>query len=101
MKGEHEINSFLIKSSVSENSLRFAEGGPNPDLNVNLAQLLEQCRNKNVPKASIEAAIKNAVRSSFNYIHLFPTHLSSFRVVGRCGIDINEPWAFNHTTAHD
>lgn len=38
-----------------------AEGGPNPDMNVNLAQILEQCRGKNMPKASIEAAIKNAV----------------------------------------
>lgn len=36
------------------------EGGPNPELNLNLAHLLEQCRNKNMPKASVEAAIKSA-----------------------------------------
>lgn len=39
-----------------------AEGGPNPEFNVSLAQLLEQCRNKNLPKATIEGAIKGAVR---------------------------------------
>ncbi len=38
-----------------------AEGGSNPDMNVNLAHILEQCRGKNMPKASIEAAIKSAV----------------------------------------
>ncbi|XP_075785221.1 translational activator of cytochrome c oxidase 1 [Pelodiscus sinensis] len=40
--------------------LRFAvrEGGPNPDLNTNLANIIEQCRSKSMPKASIEAAIK-------------------------------------------
>uniref|UniRef100_A0A8C2EZI3 Translational activator of cytochrome c oxidase 1 n=1 Tax=Cyprinus carpio TaxID=7962 RepID=A0A8C2EZI3_CYPCA len=36
------------------------EGGPNPEFNVSLAQLLEQCRNKNLPKATIEGAIKGA-----------------------------------------
>lgn len=39
------------------------EGGPNPDLNLNLAHLLEQCRNKNMPKASVEAAIKSAEKA--------------------------------------
>lgn len=38
------------------------EGGPNPEYNITLAQLIEQCRNKNLPKATIEAAIKGAVR---------------------------------------
>jgi len=38
-----------------------AEGGANPDMNLNLAQIVEQCRNNNLPKATIEAAIKNAV----------------------------------------
>lgn len=47
---------WLILSSASS-----AEGGSNPDMNINLAQILEQCRSKNMPKASIEAAIKNAV----------------------------------------
>lgn len=39
------------------------EGGPNPDLNINLANILEQCRGKNMPKASIEAAIKGAEKA--------------------------------------
>ncbi|XP_077359884.1 translational activator of cytochrome c oxidase 1 [Festucalex cinctus] len=47
---------MLIKNVVKE-------GGPNPDMNLNLAHLLEQCRNKNVPKASIENAIKNAEKA--------------------------------------
>lgn len=37
------------------------EGGANPDMNINLAQILDQCRSKNMPKASIETAIKSAV----------------------------------------
>ncbi|KAG1960412.1 translational activator of cytochrome c oxidase 1 [Pimephales promelas] len=36
------------------------DGGPKPEFNVALAQLLEQCRNKNLPKATIEGAIKGA-----------------------------------------
>ncbi|NP_001076342.2 translational activator of cytochrome c oxidase 1 [Danio rerio] len=36
------------------------EGGPNPELNVGLAQILEQCRNKNLPKTTIEGALKGA-----------------------------------------
>ncbi|XP_072311608.1 translational activator of cytochrome c oxidase 1 isoform X2 [Eucyclogobius newberryi] len=44
---------MLIKIAVKE-------GGSNPELNLNLAQLLEQCRNKNMPKASVESAIKSA-----------------------------------------
>lgn len=39
------------------------EGGPNPELNLNLAHLLEQCRNKNMPKAAVEAAIKSAEKA--------------------------------------
>ncbi|XP_072926867.1 translational activator of cytochrome c oxidase 1-like [Hemitrygon akajei] len=42
--------------------IRFAvkEGGPNPEFNTQLANLIKQCRAKNMPKASIEAAIKGA-----------------------------------------
>lgn len=40
------------------------EGGPNPEYNISLAQLIEQCRNKNLPKATIDAAIKGAVRGN-------------------------------------
>ncbi|KAM7381710.1 hypothetical protein PAMA_012516 [Pampus argenteus] len=39
------------------------EGGSNPDLNINLAQVLEQCRRRNMPKASIETAIKTAIKA--------------------------------------
>ncbi|NWV28022.1 TACO1 oxidase, partial [Origma solitaria] len=36
------------------------EGGPEPSLNPSLAAVVEQCRARNMPKASIEAAIKGA-----------------------------------------
>ncbi|XP_054623051.1 translational activator of cytochrome c oxidase 1 isoform X2 [Dunckerocampus dactyliophorus] len=52
---------LMIKTAVKE-------GGPNPDMNVNLANILEQCRNKNIPKASIEAAIKNAGKPASPYM---------------------------------
>ncbi|XP_036609460.1 translational activator of cytochrome c oxidase 1 [Trichosurus vulpecula] len=41
--------------------IRFAvkEGGPNPELNSNLANLLKLCRSKNMPKSTIEAALKS------------------------------------------
>ncbi|XP_041830859.1 translational activator of cytochrome c oxidase 1 [Melanotaenia boesemani] len=47
------------------------EGGSNPDLNVNLANIVEQCRNKNMPKASIDAAIKGAEKSKPVSQHMF------------------------------
>lgn len=47
------------------------EGGPNPDLNLNLAHILEQCRGKNMPKASIEAAIKGAEKAKPTTQHMF------------------------------
>lgn len=47
------------------------EGGSNPDLNVNLANLLEQCRSKNMPKASIDAAIKSAEKAKPASQHMF------------------------------
>ncbi|KAI3365277.1 hypothetical protein L3Q82_010373, partial [Scortum barcoo] len=47
------------------------EGGPNPDMNVNLAHILEQCRSKNMPKASIEAAIKSAEKSKPMSQHMY------------------------------
>eukprot|EP00062_Callorhinchus_milii_P025931 gi/632987468/ref/XP_007882577.1/ PREDICTED: translational activator of cytochrome c oxidase 1 [Callorhinchus milii] len=42
--------------------IRYAvkEGGSNPEGNTQLANLIEQCRAKNMPKMSIEAAIKGA-----------------------------------------
>ncbi|KAM4624634.1 translational activator of cytochrome c oxidase 1 isoform 1-T2 [Polymixia lowei] len=39
------------------------EGGPNPDFNIALSNILEQCRTNNMPKASIEAAIKSAEKT--------------------------------------
>uniref|UniRef100_A0A1A7XHY5 Translational activator of cytochrome c oxidase 1 n=1 Tax=Iconisemion striatum TaxID=60296 RepID=A0A1A7XHY5_9TELE len=39
------------------------EGGSNPEMNTNLANILEQCRSKNMPKASIDAAIKGAEKA--------------------------------------
>ncbi|XP_010749607.3 translational activator of cytochrome c oxidase 1 [Larimichthys crocea] len=47
---------MLIKIAVKE-------GGSNPDMNLNLAHILEQCRSKNMPKVSIEAAIKSAEKA--------------------------------------
>ncbi|XP_068932350.1 translational activator of cytochrome c oxidase 1 [Petaurus breviceps papuanus] len=44
--------SRLIRFSVKE-------GGPNPELNSNLANLLKLCRSKNMPKSTIEAALKS------------------------------------------
>ncbi|MEQ2270401.1 hypothetical protein XENORESO_020795 [Xenotaenia resolanae] len=47
------------------------EGGSNPDLNINLAHLLEQCRSKNMPKASIDAAVKSAEKAKPASQHMF------------------------------
>ena len=50
------------------NPVVFAEGGSsNPDLNLALAHVIEQCRNKNMPKASVEAIIKSAVRYAIKF----------------------------------
>ncbi|XP_072270638.1 translational activator of cytochrome c oxidase 1 isoform X2 [Pyxicephalus adspersus] len=48
--------SMMIKVAVRE-------GGPNPDMNTPLYNLIEQCRQRNMPKASIETAIKGAEKS--------------------------------------
>ncbi|XP_028990704.1 translational activator of cytochrome c oxidase 1 [Betta splendens] len=55
---------MMIKIAVKE-------GGPNPDMNLNLAHIVEQCRSKNMPKASIEAAIKSAEKAKPTSQHLF------------------------------
>ncbi|XP_071383815.1 translational activator of cytochrome c oxidase 1-like [Centroberyx affinis] len=39
------------------------EGGSNPEFNAALANILEQCRGKNMPKASIDAVIKGAEKA--------------------------------------
>lgn len=51
----------IISLELMDSVRLSAEGGSNPDLNVNLAHILEQCRSKNMPKASIDAAVKSAV----------------------------------------
>ncbi|XP_068439604.1 translational activator of cytochrome c oxidase 1 [Clinocottus analis] len=51
--------------------LAVKEGGSNPDMNLNLAQLLEQCRSKNMPKATVEAAIKSAEKAKPLSQHMF------------------------------
>ncbi|KAM9426269.1 translational activator of cytochrome c oxidase 1 [Pholidichthys leucotaenia] len=51
--------------------LAVKEGGPNPNLNSNLAQLVEQCRSKNMPKATIEGAIKSAEKAKPASHHMF------------------------------
>ncbi|CAN9509221.1 unnamed protein product [Ophioblennius macclurei] len=55
---------MMIKIAVKE-------GGPNPDLNLNLAHLLEQCRTKNMPKASVDAIIKSAEKAKPASQHVF------------------------------
>ncbi|AWP17681.1 putative translational activator of cytochrome c oxidase 1 [Scophthalmus maximus] len=55
---------LMIKIAVKE-------GGSNPDLNINLAHILEQCRNKNMPKASIEAVLKSAEKAKPVSQHTF------------------------------
>ncbi|XP_069011710.1 translational activator of cytochrome c oxidase 1 [Embiotoca jacksoni] len=47
------------------------EGGSNPELNLNLAHVVEQCRIKNMPKASIDAAIKSAEKAKPASQHMF------------------------------
>ncbi|XP_072523462.1 translational activator of cytochrome c oxidase 1 [Salminus brasiliensis] len=39
------------------------EGGSDPKFNIALAQIIEQCKSKSIPKTTIEAAIKGADKS--------------------------------------
>ncbi|XP_029311639.1 translational activator of cytochrome c oxidase 1 [Cottoperca gobio] len=54
--------SLMIKIAVKE-------GGSNPGINKNLANVLEQCRSKNMPNSSIENAIKNASKPSSMHLY--------------------------------
>ncbi|XP_031417357.1 translational activator of cytochrome c oxidase 1 [Clupea harengus] len=47
------------------------EGGTNPEFNLALAQIIEQCRNKSIPKATIENSIKGAEKSKGGTQHLY------------------------------
>ncbi|XP_061444605.1 translational activator of cytochrome c oxidase 1 isoform X4 [Rhineura floridana] len=51
-------------------SIRLAvkEGGPNPELNSNLANIIEQCRSKSMPKSSIEAAVAGGDKTKSSYL---------------------------------
>ncbi|XP_034415127.1 translational activator of cytochrome c oxidase 1 [Cyclopterus lumpus] len=55
---------MMIKIAVKE-------GGSNPDMNLNLAHILEQCRNNNMPKAAVEASIKSAEKAKPASQHMF------------------------------
>lgn len=59
IKGPKDAERSRIFSKLSL-SVRLAvkEGGPNPELNSNLASILEVCRSKHMPKSTIEAALK-------------------------------------------
>ncbi|XP_036195942.1 translational activator of cytochrome c oxidase 1 [Myotis myotis] len=59
IKGPKDTERSRIFSKLTL-SIRLAvkEGGPNPELNSNLAHILEVCRNKHMPKSTIEAALK-------------------------------------------
>uniref|UniRef100_A0A8D0HRP2 Translational activator of cytochrome c oxidase I n=1 Tax=Sphenodon punctatus TaxID=8508 RepID=A0A8D0HRP2_SPHPU len=58
IKGPKDLERSRIFQKLSMMiRLTVREGGPNPDLNRHLANVIEQCRSKNMPKASIEAAI--------------------------------------------
>ncbi|XP_024616430.1 translational activator of cytochrome c oxidase 1 [Neophocaena asiaeorientalis asiaeorientalis] len=59
IKGPKDTERSRVFSKLSL-SIRLAvkEGGPNPEFNRNLASILEVCRSKHMPKATIEAALK-------------------------------------------
>ncbi|KAM6175618.1 translational activator of cytochrome c oxidase 1 [Erethizon dorsatum] len=59
IKGPKDAERSRIFSKLSL-SIRLAikEGGPNPELNSNLFNILEVCRSKHMPKSTIEAALK-------------------------------------------
>ncbi|XP_006833630.1 PREDICTED: translational activator of cytochrome c oxidase 1-like [Chrysochloris asiatica] len=59
IKGPKDTERSRIFSKLSL-SIRLAvkEGGPNPELNSNLANILEICRSKHMPKSTIETALK-------------------------------------------
>ncbi|XP_077316331.1 translational activator of cytochrome c oxidase 1 [Lithobates pipiens] len=56
--------SMMIKVAVKE-------GGSNPELNPHLYNLVEQCRQRNMPKSSIEIAIKGADKSKLTSYVLY------------------------------
>lgn len=59
IKGPKDMERSRIFSKLTL-SIRLAvkEGGPNPENNSSLANILEVCRSKNMPKSTIESALK-------------------------------------------
>ncbi|XP_078012069.1 translational activator of cytochrome c oxidase 1 isoform X2 [Phascolarctos cinereus] len=70
IKGPKDMARSQVFTKLSK-LIRFAvkEGGPNPELNSDLANLLKLCRNKNMPKSTIEAALKS--EKNKDIYHLF------------------------------
>ncbi|KAL2764817.1 translational activator of cytochrome c oxidase 1 [Daubentonia madagascariensis] len=59
IKGPKDAERSRIFSKLCLNiRLAVKEGGPNPERNSNLANILEVCRSKHMPKSTIEAALK-------------------------------------------
>ncbi|XP_055112996.1 translational activator of cytochrome c oxidase 1 [Symphalangus syndactylus] len=59
IKGPKDVERSRIFSKLCLNiRLAVKEGGPNPEHNSNLANVLEVCRSKHMPKSTIEAALK-------------------------------------------
>lgn len=67
-----------------------SEGGPNPDLNSNLASILEVCRSKHMPKSTMEAALKMEVCPQCEFLilitapigHMTITHTLNYQREG-------------------
>ncbi|XP_066484537.1 translational activator of cytochrome c oxidase 1 isoform X2 [Tiliqua scincoides] len=60
--------SVLFQKLTMMIRLAVREGGPNPELNSNLANIIEQCRSKSMPKSSIEAAITGGEKTKSSYL---------------------------------
>ncbi|XP_039190856.1 translational activator of cytochrome c oxidase 1 isoform X2 [Crotalus tigris] len=83
IKGPKDIARSLVFQKLTM-MIRFAvrEGGPNPHLNTNLANIIEVCRRKNMPKNSIETAISGAekMKSIYHFCSIRGPGGSSFYV---------------------
>ncbi|XP_015665998.1 translational activator of cytochrome c oxidase 1 [Protobothrops mucrosquamatus] len=83
IKGPKDIARSLVFQKLTM-MIRFAvrEGGPNPHLNTNLANIIEVCRRKNMPKNSIETAISGAekMKSIYHFCSVRGPGGSSFYV---------------------
>uniref|UniRef100_A0A8D0B3N9 Translational activator of cytochrome c oxidase 1 n=1 Tax=Salvator merianae TaxID=96440 RepID=A0A8D0B3N9_SALMN len=80
--------SMMIRVAVKE-------GGPNPQLNSNLAGIIEQCRSKNMPKSSIEAAIAGGEKAKSSYL------LFEVRGPGGCSLLIETLTDNVNRTSHE